>query len=177
MNIGKFCPFPLCALIGNFRIYLYIASLVVILSNWVCDNCAYRFPIELRNPHRTSSLQGTWGAEGSSEGGYRAIEYNNVWEEPYPCVQERKQAKEEVFGQISPARPGVILAGPSTSVGPSKSCENMHCGADIYDPKARTSMACWRVQKSFGQKTIGLKNFVPYISTLCKRPTLDGVER
>ena len=30
MNIGKFCPLPLCALIGNFGIYLYIVSLVVI---------------------------------------------------------------------------------------------------------------------------------------------------
>ena len=45
MNIGKFCPLPLCTLIGNFRIYLYIVSLVVILSNWVCDNWIYRFPI------------------------------------------------------------------------------------------------------------------------------------
>ena len=44
MNIGKFCPFPLCNLIGNLRIYLYIVSLVVILSNWVCDNWVYRFP-------------------------------------------------------------------------------------------------------------------------------------
>ena len=45
MNIGKFCPLPLCTLIGNFRIYLYIVSLVVILLNWVCDNWVYRFPI------------------------------------------------------------------------------------------------------------------------------------
>ena len=45
MNIGKFCPLPLCNLIGNFRIYLYIVFLVVILSNWVCDNWVYRFPI------------------------------------------------------------------------------------------------------------------------------------
>ena len=44
MNIGKFCPIPLCTSIGNFRIYLYIVSLVVILSNWVCDNWVYRFP-------------------------------------------------------------------------------------------------------------------------------------
>ena len=44
MNIGKFCPLPLSNLIGNFRIYLYIVSLVVILSNWVCDNWVYRFP-------------------------------------------------------------------------------------------------------------------------------------
>ena len=44
MNIGKFCPLPLCTLIGSFRIYLYIVSLVVILSNWVCDNWVYRFP-------------------------------------------------------------------------------------------------------------------------------------
>ena len=28
MNIGKFCPISLCTLIGNFRIYLYIVSLV-----------------------------------------------------------------------------------------------------------------------------------------------------
>ena len=44
MNIGKSCPLPLSTLIGNFRIYLYIVSLVVILSNWVCDNWVYRFP-------------------------------------------------------------------------------------------------------------------------------------
>ena len=44
MNIGKFCPLPLCALTGNFRIYLYIVSLVVILSNWVCDNWVYQIP-------------------------------------------------------------------------------------------------------------------------------------
>ena len=44
MNIGKFCPLSLCNLIRNFCIYLYIVSLVVILSNWVCDNWVYRFP-------------------------------------------------------------------------------------------------------------------------------------
>ena len=49
MSIGKFCPLPLCTLIRNFRIYLYVVSLVVILSNWVCDNWVYRFPI---NPHK-----------------------------------------------------------------------------------------------------------------------------
>ena len=44
MNIGKFCPLPLFTLIGNFRIHLYIVSLVVILSNGVCDVWVYRFP-------------------------------------------------------------------------------------------------------------------------------------
>ena len=44
MNIGKFCPLPLCTLIGNFRVDFYIVSLVVTLSNWVCDNWVYRFP-------------------------------------------------------------------------------------------------------------------------------------
>ena len=44
MTIGKFCPLPLCILVRNFRIYLYIVSLVVILRNWVCDNWVYRFP-------------------------------------------------------------------------------------------------------------------------------------
>ena len=45
INIGKFCPLHLCTLIGIFRMYLNIVSLVIILSNWVCDNWAYRFPI------------------------------------------------------------------------------------------------------------------------------------
>ena len=60
MNIGKFCPLPLCTLIGNFRIYLYIISLGVLLSNWVCDNWVYRLPISLRSSAKpwfpTSSL-------------------------------------------------------------------------------------------------------------------------
>ena len=44
MNIGKFCP-SLSVLYKEFPyIYLYIVSLVVILSNWVCDNWGYRFP-------------------------------------------------------------------------------------------------------------------------------------
>ena len=47
MNIGKFCPLPLCNLIGNLRIYLHIVSLVVILSNCVCDNWVYRFPLRI----------------------------------------------------------------------------------------------------------------------------------
>ena len=42
-------PSALCTLIGNFHLYIYIyiylciVSLVVILSNWVCDNWVYRF--------------------------------------------------------------------------------------------------------------------------------------
>ena len=47
MNIGMSCPLTLCTLIENFRIYLYIVSLVVILSNWVCDNWVYQFPIKV----------------------------------------------------------------------------------------------------------------------------------
>ena len=42
--LGSFVPSPCVILIGNFRIYLCIVSLVVILSNWVCDNWLYRFP-------------------------------------------------------------------------------------------------------------------------------------
>ena len=44
MNVRKFCPLPQSTLIGNFCMYLYIASLVVILSNWVCDTWVYQFP-------------------------------------------------------------------------------------------------------------------------------------
>ena len=32
MNTGKFCPLPLCTLIGNLLFYLYIVSLVVIFA-------------------------------------------------------------------------------------------------------------------------------------------------
>ena len=49
MNIGMFCPLPLCTLTGNFRIYFHIVCLVVIMSSWVCDNWVYRFP-KLRFP-------------------------------------------------------------------------------------------------------------------------------
>ena len=55
MNIGKSCRLPLCNLIGNFRTYLYIVSLVVILSNWVCDNWVYRFPMFMFVPERSGS--------------------------------------------------------------------------------------------------------------------------
>ena len=59
MNTGKSCPLPLCNLIGNFRIYLHIVSLVVILSNWVCDNWVYRLPIQIEIPgDRTMEMNG-----------------------------------------------------------------------------------------------------------------------
>ena len=42
----------LSTLTRNFRIYLYIVSLVIILSNWVPDNWVYQFqalgPVELK---------------------------------------------------------------------------------------------------------------------------------
>ena len=44
MSMEKFCPLPLCTLIGSFRKDLYIVSLVVILRNWVCDNWLHQLP-------------------------------------------------------------------------------------------------------------------------------------
>ena len=45
MNIGKFLSPPSVYFNREISvIYLYIVSLVVILSNWVCDNWIYRFP-------------------------------------------------------------------------------------------------------------------------------------
>ena len=35
MNIGKVCPLPLCILLRDFRMYLYIVSLVAMLRNWI----------------------------------------------------------------------------------------------------------------------------------------------
>ena len=73
MNIGKFCPLPLCTLIGNSLIYLYIVSLVVILSNWVCDNLVYRFPKRvfldsLNKSGNTGGCRTPWVSLNSLEG-------------------------------------------------------------------------------------------------------------
>ena len=54
MNIGKFCPRPVCTLIRNFCMYLYIVSLVVILSNWVCHKWVYRPPTKISKQSRKS---------------------------------------------------------------------------------------------------------------------------
>ena len=65
----------------------------------------------------------------------------------HPCgtvFQERKSSpKNKSWGRISRGRqrgyPGG-RPGAKTSVRPSKSWKNKHFGADIHDPKARTSM-------------------------------------
>ena len=59
-------------------------------------------------------------------------------------IQERKSSpKSKFWGRISGGRPRGYPGGrpgAKTSVKPSKSWKNKHCGADVHDPKARTPM-------------------------------------
>ena len=68
-----------------------------------------------------------------------------LWSE----FQERKSSPKRKFsGRISRGRPGVIRADlPKLWSGPSKPWKNKHLGADIHDPKARTSTTLRDFQK------------------------------
>ena len=57
------------------------------------------------------------------------------------------------------------VRGQKASVKPSKLWEkkNKHVGADVHDPKARTSMTLGRVRRNFGQKNFGLSFCSPTI--------------
>ena len=63
---------------------------------------------------------------------------------PYPGFQERKSSpKSKFWGRISCGRPRGYpggRTGAKASIKPSKSWKNRHFGADVHDPKARTSM-------------------------------------
>ena len=74
--------------------------------------------------------------------------------------------KRKFWGRISRGRPHGYPGrrrGAKASVRPSKSWKkkNKHCGADVHDPKARTSMSPGGVLKYFGQKSFGLKLSFP----------------
>ena len=75
-------------------------------------------------------------------------------------IQERKNSpKSKCWGRISRGRPRGYPGGrpgAKTSVRPSKSWKNKHFGADIHDPKARTSMTLGAFQKTSVRKNFGL---------------------
>ena len=83
-------------------------------------------------------------------------------------IQERKSSpKSKFWGRTSGGRPRGYPGGrpgAKTSVKPSKSWKNKHFGADIHDPKARTSMTAGGFKKTSVRKTSGWI-FVPYTST------------
>ena len=61
----------------------------------------------------------------------------------------KNQPKDEVFGTDIPRTSGGHSCGypdPKLRSGRSESWKNKHFGADIHDPKARTSMILWDVQ-------------------------------
>ena len=78
----------------------------------------------------------------------------------FAVTQERKSSPKSKFrGRTSRGRPRGYPGGrpgAKTSVRPSKPCKSKHFGADINDPKARTSMTPGGLQKNFGQKNFGL---------------------
>ena len=88
----------------------------------------------------------------------------------------KKQPKEKLFGPDIPrtsrshpcGRPG-----SKTSGRPSK--QNKHLGADMHDPNARTSMTpSWCKQKSFGLKSLSLKDQRYWNDTFNKICVLEG---
>ena len=67
----------------------------------------------------------------------------------------KNQPKEEVFGTDIPRTSGGHLRGfpgPKLRSGRSKACKNKHFGADIHDPKARTSTTLRGFQKLRSEK-------------------------
>ena len=75
-------------------------------------------------------------------------------------LKNEKAAQRVSFGAGYPADvqrgyPGGS-PGTKTSVKPSKSWKNKHFGADVHDPKARTSMTPEGFKKNFRQKNFGL---------------------
>ena len=73
--------------------------------------------------------------------------------------QERKSNPMNKFwDRVSGGRPRGYPGRPGakTSVKPSKSRRNKHFGADVHDPKARTSMTPGACKKNFGRKNVGL---------------------
>ena len=72
--------------------------------------------------------------------------------------------KSKLWGRISGGRPRGYPGGrpgAKASVKPSKSWKNKHFGADVHDPKARTSMTPGGFKKTSVRKTSGWI-FVPY---------------
>ena len=73
-----------------------------------------------------------------------------------PCFSRTKnQPKEEVFGPDIPRTSGGHsrgCPGPKLRSGRSKSWKNKHLGADIHDPKARTSTTLRDFQKLRSEK-------------------------
>ena len=90
-----------------------------------------------------------------------------------PKFQEQKSSpKSKFWGGISGGRPRGYPGGhpgAKTSVKPSKSCKNKHFGADIHDPKARTSMTAGRFKKISVRKTVPPGPFWTHFPTVSKK--------
>ena len=65
-------------------------------------------------------------------------------------IKNEKAAQRVSFRGYPGGRPGA-----KTSVKPSKSWKNKHFGADVHDPKARTSMTRGGFKKTSVRKTSG----------------------
>ena len=90
----------------------------------------------------------------------------------------RNQPKEEVFRTDIPRTSGGHLRGypgPKLRSGPSKLWKNMHFGADIHDPKARTSTTPRGFQKLRSEKLWAEFSFP--ISSLVFQKTLQNCHR
>ena len=93
------------------------------------------------------------------------------------CIQERKiSPKSEFWGRISGGRPRGYPGGrpgAKTSVKPSKSWKNKHFGADVHDPKARTSMTRGGSKKLRSEKLRAEFSF-PIYDSFCPVPSLPS---
>ena len=91
--------------------------------------------------------------------------------------QERKSSPKSKFsGRISGGRPRGYPGGhpgAKTSVKPSKSWKNKHFGADVHDPKARTSMTPGGFKKLRSEKLRAEFSF-PTESTPISESTLES---
>ena len=85
---------------------------------------------------------------------------NNPFVHPVHNHERKSSPKSKFRGRISGGRPRRYPGGrpgAKASVMLSKSWKNKDFGADVHDPKARTSITSIRgVQKNFGQKNFGL---------------------
>ena len=98
--------------------------------------------------------------QGFLEGGFQKVlrtpprRVRPLRRAPY-VSRTKNQPKEEVLGTDIPRTTGGHsrgYPGPELRSGPSKSWKNKHLGADIHDPKARTSTTLRDFQKLRSEK-------------------------
>ena len=113
-----------------------------------------------KNIHKILLESRQSNVSGKGRPGHRTMEMIGGSSAPYltrtPCVSgTENQPKEEVFGTDIPRTSGGHSRGypdPELRSGCSKSWKNKHLGADIHDPKVRTSTTLRDFQKLRSEK-------------------------